>query len=112
MAVHNVLASVGAFIGLAIGVYVAGHLPAQDITLAGISLRWKVTLLAVFEASAIARLMVAGVFLPRLREVRQVQALSISGLIFRVTRFHALSGLMFDIVGTHDDAGKRGPLVR
>jgi hypothetical protein len=43
--------------------------------------------------------LVAGAFLPKLQEVRQVRPLSISALVFRVTRVHALSGLMFDIVG-------------
>lgn len=113
MAVHNVLASIGAFVGAVIGGYLAARLPAEGIILAGLSLHWEYMLLAVFGVSSIARLLVAGLFLPRLREVRQVQALSISGLIFRVTRFHALSGLMFDIVSARAiTQGSARPFVK
>jgi MFS family permease len=102
MAVHNVLASVGIFIGAVIGGYLATHLPAAGIRLAGLSMHWEFTLLAVFAASAVARLTVAGLFLPRLREVRAVRTVRWSRLIFRVTRMHALSGVMFDIVGARE----------
>ncbi len=102
MAVHNVLASIGVFAGAMLGGYLATHLPAGGVTMASLSLHWEFALLAVFGISAMARLLVACIFLPRLREVRQVRSLSISALVFRVTRFHALSGLMFEIVGARD----------
>ncbi|MDQ3796200.1 MAG: hypothetical protein M3294_01130 [Pseudomonadota bacterium] len=70
--------------------------------MAGVLLHWEFTLLAVFAVSAIMRLLVACIFLPRLRKVRQVRPLSINSLIFRVTRIHAVSGLKFEIVGPKD----------
>ena len=36
--------------------------------------------------------------IPHLREVREVPPMSASGLIFRVSGFHALAGLIFDMV--------------
>ena len=35
---------------------------------------------------------------PRLKEVRRTRPMSMSGLIFRVTRIHPVSGMMFEIV--------------
>jgi MFS family permease len=99
MAVHNVLASIGVFTGAILGGYLASRLPPGGLVFAGVSLHWEFVLLAVIGISAVARLLVASIFLPRLREVRQVRAVSFSALVFRVTRVHALSGMMFDIVG-------------
>jgi hypothetical protein len=73
MAVHNVLASVGVFVGAVIDGYLAAHLPLDGVNLAGVSVHWEFTLLAEFAVSAIMRLLVACIFLPRLREVRQVR---------------------------------------
>jgi len=50
--------------------------------------------------SGLTRLVVAVAFLPRLREVRSVRRMSMTGLIFRVTRFAPVSDLIFEIVGT------------
>jgi MFS family permease len=108
MAVHNVLASIGIFAGALLGGYMATHLPDAGITIAGVSPHWEFALLAVFGVSALARLAVAGIFLPRLKEVRQVRELSISALVFRVTRVHALSGLMFDIVAPRQKPASAG----
>lgn len=101
MAVHNMLASAGIFAGALTGGWLATHLPAT-IAVAGVGLEWDYVFYGVFALSALARLAVAGLFLPRLREVRKVAPLSVGGLIFRVTRIHALSGLAFDIVGTKE----------
>lgn len=111
MAVHNVLASIGAFAGALLGGYMATHLPSDGILIAGIALHWEFALLAVFGASALARLAVVAIFLPRLKEVRQVRELSISALVFRVTRVHALSGLMFEIVAPRDKPASAGVQV-
>ncbi|MGH8503324.1 MAG: MFS transporter [Gammaproteobacteria bacterium] len=108
MAVHNVLASIGIFAGALLGGYMATHLPDSGVTTAGVSLHWEFALLAVFGVSALARLAVAGIFLPRLKEIRQVRELSISTLVFRVTRVHALSGLMFDIVAPREKPASAG----
>ena len=102
MAVHNILAAIGTFVGALLGGYLATHLPGDGIVVAGVSLHWEFALLAVFAVSAVARLVVMAIFMPRLKEVRQVPEVSISSLVFQVTRVHALSGLMFEIVAPRD----------
>jgi len=58
----------------------------------------QVALLGVFLISGLLRLLCALVFIPHLREVREVPPMSTSGLIFRVSGFHALAGLIFDML--------------
>jgi MFS family permease len=99
MAAHNVLAATAVFIGAVIGGFLGTHLP-NEVTLFGASFQWLSVLYGVFAISGVMRLVVAVAFLPRLREVRQVRPMSMTGLIFRVTRFAPVSGLIFEIVGT------------
>jgi hypothetical protein len=42
--------------------------------------------------------MTAMAFLPRLIEVRSVRRMSYQGIIFRVTRFSPISGVVFDAI--------------
>ena len=77
MAYHNVLAALGVFVGAAVGGYLGTHLP-RSITLAGESYEWTSVLYGVFAASSLMRLLTAGLFLPRLKEVRNVRAMSVA----------------------------------
>lgn len=97
MAFHNVLASVGIFCGALLGGWLGTHLPAH-IEIAGGRYEWFSVFFGVFLLSTLARLAVALVFLPGLKEMRTVRPVSVSGLIFRVTRFPP-SGLNFDVIG-------------
>jgi len=98
MAFHNVLAAAAVFIGASIGGYLGTRLPSE-VVLQGRTFAWLTPLYGVFAISAAARLVVAIGFLPRLTETRKVRRMSASGLIFRVTRLHPISGLIFEIVG-------------
>ncbi len=106
MAFHNVLASIGIFCGALLGGWLGTHLPAQ-ITVFGETYEWFSVLFGVFLISTLARLGVAALFLPRLTEMRVVRPVSVGDLIFRVSRFHPLSGLNFDIIGTRRRKEKR-----
>jgi len=97
MAVHNVLAASAVFLGAVLGGYLGTHLPTE-ITVLGNEMSWLTPLYGVFVVSVLVRLLVAGAFLPRLKEVRRTRPMSMSGLIFRVTRLHPISGLVFEIV--------------
>ncbi len=99
MAAHNVLAALAVFVGAVIGGILGTHLP-NEITLFGTTFHWLSVLYGVFLISGLMRMVVAIGFLPRLREVRPVRPMSMTGLIFRVTRFAPVSGLIFEIVGT------------
>ncbi|MDH4107133.1 MAG: MFS transporter [Gammaproteobacteria bacterium] len=99
LAVHNILANVGIFSGAVLGGFLAIVMPTQ-FSVFGIGVTWLSSLYGVFIVSTMARALVALVLLPRLREVRSVRPISLSQVIFRVTRMNALAGLMFEIVGS------------
>jgi MFS family permease len=109
MAVHNVVAATAVFGGALLGGWLGSHLP-ERLSLGGFEWGWLTPLYGVFIMSTLARLAVAAAFLPRLQEVRKVRPMTSAGLIFRVTRLHPVSGLMFDVVGrlrrSDDDEGK------
>jgi len=98
MAVHNVVVACAVFAGGALGALLAvvlatgGH-PAVVVSQAGS------VLLPVFAVSSLARAAVALWFLPRLEEVRHTRArMSARDLVFRVTRFNAFSGLLYEAI--------------
>ena len=98
LAIHNILAGMGVFCGAILGGYLGVVLP-ERISFTGFTLVWLSPLLGVFAISAAARIVVLLALLPGIQEVRKVRSISFSSVIFRVTRVHALAGLMFDIVG-------------
>jgi hypothetical protein len=98
MAVHSVLAATAVFAGASLGGFLGTHLPAE-VTLFGRHYAWLTPLYGLFVLSALMRMVVAATFLRGLREVRRVRPMSASGLIFRVTRMHPISGIVFEIVG-------------
>ena len=115
VAYHNVLMGVGVFFGAVLGGYLGMVLP-RELRLGGETYSWGSVLLGVFLISSIARLLVALIFIPQLREVREVPPMSVSGLIFRVSRVHALAGLIFDVVlpkrrreGVNESERERSP---
>ncbi len=97
LALHNVVVAVGVFLGAMLGGLLAVALP-RELALGGMHLHWIFPLQGVFVVSTVARLLVAGVFLHGLREVRTVRVMSVRQLVFRVARFNALQGLFFDVV--------------
>jgi len=97
-ALHNVLAGIGIFVGALAGGYLGTVMP-QQWALWGMQLETGSTLFGVFLISSVTRLAVVAMFLPRVREVRSVRRLSVGGMVFRVARYNALSGLIFDVVG-------------
>jgi MFS family permease len=105
LALHNMLASVGVFCGALLGGYLGMSLPAS-MGFSGFSVAWLSPLLGVFAISAAARILVLLLLLPRIQEVRKVRRISFSSVIFRVTRVHALAGLMFDIIGARPKPGE------
>jgi hypothetical protein len=98
LAVHNVLASISIFVGASIGGYLGMVLPTR-VELFDTVQEWGSPLLGVFAISALARLVVVLLLLPKIREVRRVRPISFGNLIFRVTRVNALAGLVFEIIG-------------
>lgn len=115
VAYHNILMSIGVFFGAMIGGYLGQALPTH-ITLGGTTFSWGSALLGVFLISTLTRLAIALTFIPHLREVREVPPMSVSGLIFRESGFHALAGPIFDMIlprwrqrGINEDLKNAGP---
>lgn len=98
LAVHNVLASIGVFMGATLGGLLGVMLPTR-MEFFDTVYEWGSPLLGVFAISALARIVVGLVLLPKIREVRRVRDISFGDLIFRVTRVNALAGLVFEIIG-------------
>lgn len=98
MALHNVFVAVVIFGGGMLGALLSRTLP-DLVAMSGVHWPWGSILLGVFAVSACLRALVALLFLPRLREVRKTRrAMTARQLVFRVTRFSAFSGLLFDVV--------------
>lgn len=97
MAVHALFASIAVFMGASIGGLLARFLPTS-IAIGSLSFEWLSVFYGVFLCSALLRLVIALTFLPRMEEVRAVRRMSYHGLIFRVTRFSPISGVIFDVV--------------
>jgi MFS family permease len=99
MALHNVFVALVIFGGGMLGALLSRSLPPL---MESIGLHWAwggSVLLGVFAISALLRVLVAMLFLPRLEEVRKPRrAMSARQLVFRVTRFSAFSGLLYEVV--------------
>ena len=108
MALHSLGANLGIFGGALLGGYLSRVLPV-DAVLFGWAVDWPSNLCWVFLISSLARAGVALAFIPRLREVRAVRSISVGQLIFRVTGFHALAGLFFDMLGPRRRARRAPP---
>lgn len=104
LAMHNVLAAIGIFLGALLGGYLGFAFP-DTLGIPALEWLWLSPIIGVFAVSTVARTAVAVVLLPRIREVRKVRHISFSRLIFRVTRMNALAGIVFDIIGTRPKSG-------
>lgn len=101
-ALHTVTYSAAIFAGALLGGYLGSALPDR-LTVFGDEIVLPSALLGVFLLSSIMRTLVAGTFLPTLRESRPVRALPVGRLVLSVVRLVPLGETVFDIV-----AGRRG----
>ncbi len=98
MAMHNIFVAVVIFCGGMFGALLSRILPVE-VHWSGKQLEWSSVLLGVFAISALLRALVAALFLSRLVEVRRPRrSMSARQLVFRVTRFNAFSGLLYEVV--------------
>jgi MFS family permease len=97
-ALHNVLMAFAVFVGGMIGVLIIESFPVR-LAFGTFSLQWSSVLLWVFLVSGICRASVAVFMLPRLAKFGRGRK-SASGyqLIFRLVRFNAFMGLVYEVV--------------
>lgn len=99
VAVHNVLAAFGVFIGGMAGAILLHWVPAQYPWLG--SVVHATPLLSVFLISTLARAVVSGIFLRKIRELKKPRrSLNTEKLVFRLTRFNAFLGIRYEPVAT------------
>ena len=81
-----------------LGASLSIHMPAMQ-TLFATAANSGSVLLWTFLASALLRMLVAAYFLPGLRDIRKPRRqMSTPILFYRITRFNAFSGLLYEIV--------------
>ena len=96
VALHNLLSSFAVFSGAAFGSLILLNWSWIEPHLMGLITLPTLTFTGVFLASATLRLATAAAFLPRITEPRAVRRMTYHGLIFRVTRFSPISGVIFE----------------
>jgi MFS family permease len=107
MAAHNVLASVGIFIGALLGGYLGTVLPATYV-LFGYEINLVSQLYNIFVLSFVFRLITSLLLIPRLKEIRRVKPVTVRRLIFRVVRFNPLTGLNFEVISSRRKSLREG----
>ena len=101
MATHNLFSSIAVFIGASVGGTLVLLLPTSIATSVGpwqIAFGWSSVFFGVFLISCVSRLLIGFLFLPHIEEARVVKPMSYYGLVFRVTRFSPVSGVIFDVI--------------
>ena len=99
LAVHNVLAAVGMFLGATLGGQLASVIEpavASDGWLFG----WDFALYYIFLISSLGRFIIIALFIPLIEEVRPTRRLTASGVILRATGSPALAGLVIEYGGS------------
>ncbi len=107
VAYYSVLVNVGIFLGALAGGWLAPYLPGELVILG-----WRYPLASslqvLFFISGLLRLLVSMVFLPYLREVREVERPEFPPVITRVAGLFAVRGMRFSVFdGVHPR--ERGP---
>lgn len=105
VAIFNVLIAFGTFTGAVVGGWLSKFLPVS-ISLYGLQFNMTSNIQWLFLISGILRLCMSLIFLPQIREIREVEPLTLRELIFRVTLLRPISGLRFDIF-TGNQKGKK-----
>ena len=99
MASHNVLASIGVFIGALLGGYLGTVMP-EKYSVFGYEINLVSQLYTVFILSFVLRFITSFLLIPKLKEIRRVKPVTVRRLVFRIVRFNPLSGLKFEVISS------------
>lgn len=106
VAIFNVLNAAGIFSGATIGGWLTGYLPLSA-SIHGLTISMISNLQWLFLISGVLRLCMSFIFLPSIREMREVEPLTLRELIFRVSSIRPISGLRFDLFTGNQKNKKR-----
>ncbi|MBN1850985.1 MAG: MFS transporter [Deltaproteobacteria bacterium] len=99
------------FMGSVLGGYAAGHLPSS-ISLGPWTWTPAFMLPMIFLLSGFMRLVAAGIFLRKFKEVRSVEPIRHRDLIFRISHIRPIAGATFSLFTglfvEHKEMGKKG----
>lgn len=96
VAYQGLVNGVFVFIGSVLGGYAAGHLP-QNVILGPWTWSPPFMLPVIFLLSGIMRLIAAGIFLRKFKEVRPVEPIRHRDLIFRISHIRPIAGATFSL---------------
>lgn len=107
VAIYNTLNASAVFLGASLGGWLSLYLsPTLDLGILQHTFISNLPLL--FLISGCLRLLWVLFFIPRLKEVREVETLSMQDLIFRVSQLRPISGVKFDIFTGYRHNGENG----
>lgn len=104
VAVNSVLSSSGIFVGSLLGGFLGMYF-SKHASIFGLTIDWPSSLSWVFLISALARVSMAAIFIPQLREVRAVRPLPARNLILRAPQISTLTDSIFSLF----NLGQRRP---
>jgi MFS family permease len=96
VAYYSLFSNVGLFIGANFGGWLSTYLP-KELILFGWHIALVSSLLWLFLISSLLRLFITAVFIPHIREVREVEAIPTWELIFQISHIKPLIGPIFEI---------------
>ncbi|HLA74345.1 MAG TPA: MFS transporter [Gammaproteobacteria bacterium] len=96
VAINSVLSNTGVFFGALLG-GLLGLYFSKQATFFGHTITWSSNLYWVFLISAAARIIMVAIFIPHLREVREVQPLPSRNLILRAPQLSTFTDLLYSL---------------
>lgn len=98
LAVHNVLAALGVFLGISFGGWLVSFIESA-LAVGRPHFSSHDAFYTIFLISTLGRFIVFAAFLSRIKEVRPTRPLRASAVVLRATRSPALAGLVFEYGG-------------
>ena len=107
VAIYNTMNASAAFLGASLGSWLSTFL-SPSISLGILQHTFISNLPLLFLISGCLRLLWVFFFLPKLKEAREVETLSMQDLLFRVTHLRPISGVRFDVFTDYRRNGDSG----
>jgi len=107
VAIYNTMNAFAVFLGASLGGWLGSFL-SPTLNLGILQHTFISNLPLLFLVSGCLRLLWVLFFIPKLKEVREVESLSMQDLIFRVSQLRPISGVKFDVFTGYQHNGENG----